>query len=70
MNINASTARRLERRRTEQRRAALRELALAFLTMAVLTAMLVLAFRYGQDRVIDWENSPEGRAQLQRMTGE
>lgn len=70
MNINASTARRLERRRTERRRAELREFALGFVVMAVLTAILVLAFRYGQDRVIEWENSPEGRAQLQRMTGE
>lgn len=70
MNINASTARRLERRRSDSRRAALREFALAFLTMAVLTAILVLAFRLGQDRVIEWENSPEGRASMQRMTGE
>lgn len=68
--MNASTARRLERRRTERRRAELREFALGFLVMTLITVALVLAFRYGQDRVIDWENSPEGRAQLQRMTGE
>lgn len=68
--MNASTARRLERRRTERRRAELREFALGFVVMALITVALVLAFRHGQDRVIDWENSPEGRAQLQRMTGE